>query len=113
MEIDQDRATAADQERRAAVVGVSAAPTLALLTLLVGAVEGGLLPGACEGLGCLFGAIYLGATGVVLVVWLVTWPAVRAARRRWPEVGWRVWLLRVLAAASWAPVVWLVALALG
>lgn len=96
-----------DPERRAALVGVAAAPALVLFALVVGIVQGGLLPGACQGLGCLFSGLVLGATGVIVGVWLVAWLGVRAARRRWPHVGWRLWALRILAGASWAPVVWL------
>lgn len=107
-----DRFRTLDPEWRAAVAGASAAPLLVLAGLVIGLVEGGLLPLACQGLGCVFTAVVLLYAGIVAGVWLIVWVVVRLARRRWPEVTWRLWLLRVLAVASYAPLVWLAAIAL-
>lgn len=93
-------------------MGVAAAPVLVLFAVVVGVVEGGLLPGACQGLACLFTGVVLGAAGVIVAVWFVVWLGIRAARRRWPHVRWRLWAVRILAAVSWAPVVWLGVVAL-
>lgn len=104
--------SSADPERRAAIVGVAAAPALVLFAGVVGMVEGGLLPGACQGLACLFTGIVLGAAGVIIVVWFVVWLGIRVTRRRWPHARWRLWAVRILAAVSWAPLVWLSIVAL-
>lgn len=101
-----------DHELRAVLAGAAAAPILVLLGSGVGLAEGGLLPGACQGLACLFSALVLLAAGVVAGTWLVVWAVVHLARRRWPRSRWRLWLLRSLALLSWAPVLWLVVVAL-
>lgn len=75
-----DRFRSADPGWRAALVGVAAAPGLVPFALAIGIVEGVLLPGACQGLACLFGLVVLRASAVI--------------------VG-------ILAAISWVPVAWL------
>jgi|SRR6056297_157341 len=101
-----------DPEWRSIIAGAVAAPVLLLIGLVIGLVEGGLLPGTCQGLACLFSALVVGAASVIAVTWLVLWVAVRAARRRWPHSTWRLWALRVVAVVSWGPVAWLLVLAL-
>ena len=101
-----------DAERRASIAGVAAAPTLLLLALLVGLVEGGLLPTACQGLACLYSALVSMAVAGILVVWLLVWFVLRLTRRRWPRSNTRLWLLRLLAVLSWGPVLWLVVTAI-
>jgi hypothetical protein len=101
-----------DTERRTMLVGSAAAPVLFVLGVLIGLVEGGLLPGDCQGLGCLFGGLVFSATLAIAVVWLLLWTAVRFARRRWPRSTWRLWALRAVALVSWGPVAWLLVLAL-
>jgi len=101
-----------DPERRAMLAGALAAPVLLALGLVIGLVEGGLLPGTCQGLACLFSGLVFGATATIAVVWLVLWVAVRLARRRWPRSTWRLWALRIVAVASWGPTLWLLVLAL-
>lgn len=105
--------TTLSAERRALRVGVAAAPALALLGVGIGLVEGGLLPGACEGLACLFGTLVLATTAVVAVVWLLVWGMVRLHRRHHASSSRRLALLRVLAGLSWGPVAWLLVVALG
>lgn len=100
-----------DPEQSALLVGFVAAPLLLILGFVIGLLEGGLLPGACQGLACLFNGLVIGAAAVITVTWLVLWAVVRLARRRWPRSTWRLWALRVLAVASWGPVVWLLILA--
>ena len=111
-EDDLDHRNDPDPERRAALWGAAAAPALVLLGLGVGVVEGGLLPGACQGLACLFNAIVLFAAGAVAAAWLLIWFVVRLLRRRWPASTCRVWFLRFLALVSWGPVLWLVLVSL-
>jgi hypothetical protein len=93
--------------------GSIAAPVLLVLGTAIGLVEGGLLPGDCQGLGCLFGGLVFSATLIIAVVWLLVWGAVRLAQRRWPRSTWRPWALRALAVVSWGPVAWLLFLAVG
>lgn len=109
----QDRAhhPPPDAEWRALLAGVLAAPVLLVLGVVVGLVEGGLLPWACEGLACLFNSLVLGATAIIAVTWLVLWVVVRLARRRWPRSTLRLWILRLVAVVSWVPVVWLLVVA--
>lgn len=85
---------------------------LVMAGLIVGIVEGSLLPGDCEGLACLFTTVVLMYAGIVVGVWLLVGVAVAAARRRWPTSTWRLWALRVLAVLSWAPLVGLAVIAL-
>lgn len=91
------------------LAGAAAAPALVLVGLAVGFVEGGLLPGDCRGLACIFTGILLTYAGLLLALWVVFAGVLALARRRWPRSSWRLALLRVLAAASWllplAPVV--------
>lgn len=101
-----------DPERRSIVAGAVAAPAVLLIGLVIGLIEGGLLPGACQGLACLFSTLVFGAASVIAVTWLVAWFVVRLAQRRWPTSTWRLWVLRVVAVVSWAPVAWLLILAL-
>lgn len=84
------------------LVGAAAAPGLVLVGLLVGLIEGGLLPGACRGLACLYLGLVLGYAGVVAGVWAVVALVVHLTRRRWPTAAARTWVLRVLAALGWA-----------
>jgi hypothetical protein len=93
----------ADPEWRAALLGMAAAPTLVLFALVVGIVEGELLPGACQGLGCVFSGLVIVMAAVSVGVWFVVWLGIRSLRRRWPQVGWRLWAVRLLAVVSWAP----------
>lgn len=102
-----------DPEWRALAAGVSGAVALVIAGAVVGLIEGGLLPGACRGLSCLFTGIVLGYAGLVLATWLVVGVGVSLARRRWPASTWRTWAMRALAAASWIPVAALVATAVG
>lgn len=108
---DIDRSFLDDPEWRASTWGVGGAIALLLGGLIVGLVEGNLLPGECEGLACLFTGIVLGYAGVVLAVWIVVGVSLAIARQRWPTSAWRLWVLRVLAALSWAPFVGLVVIA--
>lgn len=103
---------AADREWRTVVLGAAAAVALVAGGLIAGAVEGGLLPGRCRGLACLFTTVVVVYSLAIASVWLVAALILAAARRRWPDVGWRVWVLRGLAVLSWLPVVglgWLAA----
>jgi hypothetical protein len=109
---EQEPSTSPDAERRAMLAGSIAAPVLLALGTVIGLVEGGLLPGACQGLACLFSGLVLGATLTIAVVWLLLWAAVRVARRRWPRSTWRLWALRTVAVVSWGPVAWLLILAM-
>lgn len=101
-----------DPEWQALTWGVGGALAFLVGGLIVGVAQGGLLPGECEGLACLFTTVILMYAGIVLVVWLFAGVAVALARRRWPESTWRLWTLRVLAALSWLPFVGLVVLLL-
>ena len=92
--------------------GVAGAGALVLGGLIIGLVEGNLLPGDCQGLACLFGAVILGYAGAVAAVWLVVGTAVAFARRRWETSTWRLWALRILAVLSWGPLVFFLGLAL-
>jgi len=107
-----DRGLFEDPEWQAAIAGVVAAPVLIVLGVMIGLVEGGLLPGACQGLACVFSALVFGAVAVITVTWLVLWGTVHLARRRWPGSTWRLWALRAVALLSWGPVMWLLVLAL-
>ena len=97
-----------DPEWKALAFGVGGALALLVGGLIVGLIEGNLLPGDCQGLACLFTGLVLGYAGIVLAVWIVAGIAVRLARKRWPASSWRLWTLRVLAVLSWAPFIGLV-----
>src|SRR6056297_413277 len=88
---DQGLRPSRDPARRAMLAGAVAAPVLLALGIIIGLVEGGLLPGTCQGLACLFSGLVFGATATIALVWLVLWVAVRLARRRWPRPPWRLW----------------------
>jgi hypothetical protein len=103
----------ADPEWRALAAGVSGAVALVLGGLVVGLIEGNLLPGSCRGLVCLYTGIVLGYTGLVLAVWILVGAGVALAKRRWPMPTWRIWALRALAVASWIPAVALVVMMAG
>lgn len=111
MESRSKRPLSADPEWQALAAGLGGAIAVLLVGTVIGLVEGNLLPGDCQGLACLFTGIVLGYSGLVAAVWVVVGVAVALARRRWPTSTWRLWTLRILAVLSWAPVVWLVALA--
>ncbi len=101
-----------DPEWRTLSWGVAGAFALVLGGLIAGLVEGGLLPGECEGLACLFTTVVLGYAGIVVAVWIIVGLAVALARKRWPRSTWRLWALRALALLSWAPFLGLLILTL-
>lgn len=103
-------ATLGDPEWRAAAWGIAGAVALLLGGLVVGLVQGNLLPGDCQGLACLFSGLILGYAGVVLVIWVLAGVAIALARKRWPTSTWRLWLIRGLAALSWVPFAGLIVL---
>lgn len=107
---DSDSSFLGDPEWRALAWGVGGAFAFLLGGLVVGLVQGGLLPGECQGLACLFTTVIIMYTGIVLAVWLVAGTAVVLARRRWPVSTWRLWTLRVLALLSWLPLAGLIVL---
>ena len=80
--------------------------------VVLGFVQGGLLPWECQGLACLFTQVILMYTGIVVAVWLVAGIALALARRRWPRSQWRLGGLRLLALSSWVPLAGLVVVAL-
>lgn len=101
-----------DPEWRAVGWGLGGAAALVLGGLVLGLVQGGLLPWDCEGLACLFTTVILMYAGIVLGIWLVAGLALALARRRWPISTWRLWTLRVLASLSWMPFVGLIVISL-
>lgn len=101
-----------DPEWKALTWGVGGALALLAGGLLVGLVEGNLLPGDCQGLACLFTGLVLAYAGAVIGVWIVAGIAVGLARKRWPASAWRLWTLRVLAVLSWAPFLGLIIIAI-
>ena len=109
---DSSTSFLSDPEWQALAWGVGGAVAFLLGGLIVGIVQGGLLPGECEGLACVFTTVILMYTGIVLGVWLVAGVAVALARRRWPESTWRLWVLRGLAVLSWLPLAGLIVLTL-
>lgn len=105
-----DRYRDLDPERRALVAGVAAVPTLLLLAVVVGLIKGW-LPGLCQGLACLYNTIVLMGLAGISVTWLLLWMVVRLTRRRWPRSNVRLWFLRLMVVASWAPLLWFGAIA--
>lgn len=104
-----DRFRQMHADHRAAAVGAGAAPALVVVGLIAGAREGS-LPGSCEGLDCLwFGFVALMAAAM-LCIWAIVAGVAALTRRRWPGSTARLWLLHLLAAASWAavplPIIW-------
>jgi len=100
-----------DPEWKALAWGVGGAVALLAGGLLVGLIEGNLLPGDCQGLACLFTSVVLAYAGVIVGIWVVAGIAVGLARRKWPTSTWRLWTLRVLAVLSWAPFIGLIVIA--
>ena len=72
-----------DPEWRALAWGVGGALALLEGGLLVGLIQGNLLPGDCQGLACLFTGLVVAYAGAVVGVWLVAGIAVSLARKRW------------------------------
>lgn len=97
-----------DGDWRAVVVGLLGAPTLFGTGLVIGAVEGGLLPGACEGLTCLYFGVLVGYSLLLLAGWGVLAGITALARRFASRSRLRLRVLQVVAAASYLPVLWLV-----
>ena len=93
---------------RAALVGAAAAPTLTLVGLVVGVIEGGLLPGVCQGLACLYTAMVLLYSAGILVAWSVIAIVTAATRRRWEGSTVRTRILQLLAGISYVPALWVV-----
>lgn len=104
-----DRLRDLDDDWRAVAAGAAAAPTLALVGLLVGSLAGGLLPGDCRGLACVYLHVLLLYSGALLGLWALIWTVTALARQRWPRSRVRVWVLRILAALSYAPTLWVLA----
>ncbi len=103
-----------DGDWRAAVAGALAAPVLVVVGLIVGAIEGGLLPwDDCQGLACVYLAVVLMYSGGILAIWAVVSGIVVLARRRWPESRVRRRILQLLAGLSYGPAVWLLVTAIG
>lgn len=96
-------------DHQAAAVGTGAAPALVVVGLIAGIIEGS-LTGSCEGMECLwFGFVALVAAAM-LGTWAIVVGVAALTRRRWTDSTVRLWLLRLLAAASWAavplPITW-------
>jgi hypothetical protein len=101
-----------DPEWKALGWGVGGALALLVGGLLVGLIEGNLLPGDCQGLACLFTGLIVAYAGAVVGIWIVAGIAVALARKRWPTSNRRLWAVRVLAVLSWAPFLGLIVIAL-
>lgn len=101
MTLEQDTSTTGSTDSEASVwhdpewraVGWGLGGALAFLGggVVLGFVQGGLLPWECQGLACLFTQVILMYTGIVVAVWLVAGIALALARRRWPRSQWRLW----------------------
>lgn len=96
-----DRLRRLPQDWRWVLVGAAAAPGLVLVGFVIGSLEGGLLPWACQGLACLFAGLVLGYAGLLAVVWGLLALVVRWTRRRQSASRLRTWVLRVLGVLSW------------
>lgn len=101
-----DRRPRPDADWRAVIGGALAAPTLVVLGLLAGWLEGGLLPGDCQGLACIYLHVLLLYGAGLLGVWVLLGAVTALTRERWPRSTARVVILRVLAVLSYAPMLW-------
>ena len=93
------------------VTGVAAVPATLLVGAGIGFIQGGLLPGACQGLACLYPAIVALGAAAVAALWLVLGTVRAMTRRRRPNSTVRLRTLQVAAVVSWGPVLWLVVVA--
>ncbi|MDX1657190.1 MAG: hypothetical protein R3343_00070 [Nitriliruptorales bacterium] len=104
----RDWFAALDPDWRATVVGALAAPALFLTGIVLGQLEGNLLPWNCEGMSCLFFAVLVVYSGGLLLIWGVIAAITALTRARWPRSRFRTRLLQGLAIVSYAPSAWFV-----
>lgn len=102
-----DRLPDLDRDWRAVAAGLGAAPTLVAVGLLAGWAQGGLLPGDCRGLACVYLQVLLLYGAALLGLWILVATLTALARQRWPRSTTRSTVLRALALVSYGPVVWL------
>lgn len=103
-----DRLPDLDADWRAVGAGAGAAPALLVTGLVAGWVEGGLLPGDCQGLACVYLQVLLLYSAALLGLWILVATLTALARQRWPRSTSRLTMLRGLALLSYGPVAWLV-----
>lgn len=103
-----DRVRRLDPDWRAVLIGALAAPVLTVVGSVGGWLSGGLLPGDCQGLACVYLHVLLLYSAALLGVWALVATLTALARQRWPWSRARLVLLRVLAGLSYLPAAWVV-----
>ena len=97
-----------DPDWQACWIGALGAPSLFVIGIVVGEIEGGLLPWDCEGMACLFFAVLVLYSGALLAIWLLLTAITALTRRWWPESEVRTRSLRILAGLSYVPTAWVI-----